>query len=115
MLGFTFIQPKMYMCFFLEGGRINVKQRLHSLKEFPKRPSASWCHARLVCHAALLLWLFVAFLFPSCFFTLLRSMSRKDGNHHNNMHQHSSLVYMHSSHHDSCLDFNGSALVFATM
>lgn len=48
-------------------------------------------------------------------FTLLGSMPRRDGNHHNNMQQHSSLVYMHSSHQDRCLHFNRRTLVCATV
>lgn len=52
-------------------------------------------------------------LFP--LFIMLGSMSRGDGNHYDNMQQHSSLVYMHSSHQDPCLHFNGSTLVFATL
>lgn len=55
---------------------------------------------------------------PSYFhpaFTRVRSMSRRDGNHHGNMQPHNSLAYMFSSQRDSCLHFNRSALVFATL
>ena len=68
--------------------------------------------AEVDCHVALLL-LLVIFLLPA--FTPMRSMTKGDGNHHNNMQQHNSLVYMCGSHQDSCLHFNRAALVFATL
>lgn len=48
-------------------------------------------------------------------FTLTGSMPGGDANHHNNMQQHSSLVYMHSSHRGCCLHCNGGTLVCVTV
>lgn len=96
--------------------QIKVHRRLHSLTEHLRKdlelpgvmPGQS---ATLFC-CCCCCWS------PSSFlpvFALLGSMPRRDGNHHDNMRQHSSLVYMHSSHQDCCLHFNRSTLVFATV
>lgn len=48
-------------------------------------------------------------------FTPPGSMPGGDANHHNNMQQHSSLVYMHSSRRGCCLHCNGGTLVCVTV
>lgn len=63
------------------------------------------CHA---CHCS------SSFSFHSVF-TLPGSMPGGDANHHNNMQQHSSLVYMHSSHRGCCPHCNGGTLVCVTV